>query len=129
MLALLTIRWRKRAATLLVALYALCVVAPVAAFAASGGGTAPHCAASDYQGMANDHDTDAGRRQAVPGNEDHAGLVKCCGVFAVSAIAPDVDVVALPMDRASDVAMPPAGNLLGRHAGRIDRPPRVLTSL
>jgi hypothetical protein len=134
MLALLTSKWRSRAAALLVALYALCVVAPVAAFAASDGAMPAHCLTDDDHAMAatgesHDHHDGAGHQHPGPTHDDHDSLAKCCGLFGVTAIAPAFETVATPMVQASDVAMPAAESLSGRSAGRIDRPPRSLLSL
>lgn len=129
MLALLTSKWRRRAATLLVALYALCVVAPVAAFAVSDGSMPAHCLTDDHQGMGANHGDGASHQHSGLGDDDHGYPGKCCGLFGVSAIAPQFDVVAMHVVRASDVAMPAAESLFGRSSSRIDRPPRFLLSL
>ena len=129
MSAWLTSKWRKGAAALLVALYALCVVTPVAALAASDGAMAAHCLSEGHRDMAAHHGDGAGHPHSLPGDDDRATPAKCCGLFGVSAIAPSFNVVATPMARATDVAMPPAASLFGRSSDRIDRPPRFLLSL
>jgi len=128
MLAWLTHGWRKRAAALLVALYALCVVAPVAAVAASDGAMPAHCL--DHDDMAAHQGDGAGHPHSAPGDDDHGSVAKCCGLFGVSALAPTFDVVVGHMTQTSGVAMPPpAESLLGRNSDRIDRPPRLLRSI
>lgn len=131
MLALLTSKWRGRAAALLVALYALCVVAPVAAFAMSDGSMAAHCLTEDHHGAGQSHDHQDGASHQHPGpaGDDHGSAAKCCGLFGVTAIAPSFDVVSRPIRQVSDVTVPAAESLFGRGSGRIDRPPRVLLSL
>lgn len=134
MLALLTSKWRSRAATLLVALYAFCVVAPVAAFAMSEGSTAAHCLTDDHHAMgamsdSHDHPAGASHQHPGPAGDDHGQAGKCCGLFGVTAIAPAFDVVVTQVAQASDVAMRPAESLFGRNSSRIDRPPRFLLSL
>ncbi|HVZ51102.1 MAG TPA: hypothetical protein VG986_03995 [Pseudolabrys sp.] len=130
MLAWLTNGWRKRAAALLVALYALCVVAPVAAMAASDGAMPTHCLDHDHDGMASPHGDGSDHRHSIPSGDDHGNLAKCCGLFGVNALAPTFDVVVGHIARVSDVAMPPpAESLLGRNSDRIDRPPRFLRSI
>lgn len=131
MLALLTSKWRRHAATLLVALYALCVVAPVAAFAMSDDSMPARCLTADDHGMVASHDDQdrADHQKSSPGDDDHGYPGKCCGLFSVSAIAPAFDFVTLHVVPALDVAMPTAESLFGRSSSRIDRPPRSLLSL
>lgn len=131
------------------ALFALCLLAPVAAFALSDSAAAAHCltlaeapkAESESHGHPHgdiDHaDHAAMTHEAVDhgalassGGDDHALPGKCCGLFCVSALAPPVfGVAAMHLVVASEVAMPTATSLLGRSSNRIDRPPRVLPSL
>jgi hypothetical protein len=133
MLVLLAGAWRKQAATLLIAFYALCLIVPGAAFAL-GDGSMPlaHCFSDHHHGSVESHHHEGmnhnkpkmggdERQQSSPNN--------CCGLFSVSAIAPVFDVVTLPADQLLDVVIPTADNLFGRNSGRIDRPPRFLSSL
>jgi len=129
------------------ALFALCLLSPVAAFAFSD--TQAHCltvteasqvkseshghqhdgsghadqAAMPHEGM--DHGTPAGA-----GGNDPGVPGKCCGLFCVGALTPPVfGVAAVQLIEASEVVLPAAESLWGRSPGRIDRPPRVLPSL
>lgn len=139
MLAFLTSRWRIRAATLLAALYAFCVLAPVAAMAMSHAGIPAHCLTDDHGAVAAaghkaaaahaDHHNGANHTHSAPADDPHANPAKCCGLFGVTAIAPPLSIVATPMARVSEVVMPAIANLSGRSASRIDRPPRALPSL
>jgi len=121
--------WRKGAAALLVALYALCVVTPPAALAASGGTMDVHCLSNGQHDAAAPHGDGDSHPHSIPGDHDHGALAKCCGLFGVSALVPAFDAIVVHLARASDVAPPPAENLLGRNSERIDRPPRSLLSL
>lgn len=131
MLALLTSKWRRRAATLLVALYAFCVVAPVAAFAMSEGSTPAHCLTDAPSTVSESHLhlDGASHQHPGPADDDHGYPDKCCGLFGVTAIAPAFAVVAIHIAHVSDVAIPVAESLFGRSSSRIDRPPRFLLSL
>jgi len=131
MLARLTRKWRWRAATLLVALYALCAVAPVAAFAISDGGITAQCLTDNRQAVSESpHRQDGATRQHLgPAADEHGSLTKCCGLFCVTAIAPSFDLVSTPIVQTSDVATLAAKSLFGHGSSRIDRPPRSLLSL
>ena len=149
MLVRLTKAWRKRAAAFGVVLYALCLIAPVAAFAFSDNGTPAHCLTMgeipqakseghshhdgmDHASMTHEAMTHATTDHGTPssGGSNHATPAKCCGLFCATAIAPPVFGVAdmRPIETTL-VTLPPAESLLGRSASRIDRPPRVLPSL
>ncbi len=130
MLAWLSSGWRKSAAGLLVALYGLCAVVPVAAVAASDSSMAVHCLSEDpHAAQNNAPGGGAGHHHSVPGDLDQGAVAKCCGLFGVSALTPAFDAVIGHMARTSDVALPATDSLLGRGSDRIDRPPRFLQSL
>ena len=139
MFVLLTSAWRRRAAALVAALYAMCLLVPGAAFALSDQPVPAHCltvadehgAQGDQQAMVDHHahqHSGIDHGQSAPGH-DHGLPDKCCGLFSVTAIAPAFDLVAAPALQADDVAMPLAASLIGRDAGRIDRPPRHLSAI
>lgn len=142
MFVLLTSKWRERAAAIVVALYALCLVAPTAAFAFSDDLMPAHCLslADDHPGAAelavaeshtyqdgiNHHKSSDSK--SSPGDADHPG--NCCGLFCLTAIAPPAFSIAeTRVVQVSVVALPAAESLFGRSASRIDRPPRALLSL
>lgn len=130
MLALLTKRWRTRAAILLVAAYALCLVAPTAVFAFSNAPGAAHCMTDDHHGLVSSplhKHGGATHHHQNNGDDEHVG--KCCGLFCLSAVSPDTIFVAAPQVHAAVVAMPRPDTLNGRGADRIDRPPRSLSSV
>jgi len=147
MLALLTNRWRERAAAVLVALYALCLVTPAAAFAFSESPATALCLSptDDHQSIGESrlgesalagshiHQDGMDHHKSSPdksnfGGDDHPG--NCCGLFCVTAIAPPaLGVTELHPMQASAVVLPAAESLFGRNSIRIDRPPRVLSSL
>lgn len=136
MFVLLTSKWRRRAAAFVAALYALCLLVPATALAMSDQAVPAHCltmiddhtasaaeAAHDHAGMSHD---DHGKMPAPSG---HSLPDKCCGLFSATAIAPALDFVAEPTRHVSDMTLPAVASLLGRDAGRIDRPPRNLSAI
>ena len=131
MSGLLTRKWRWRAASLLVALYALCLIAPTAVLAFSGpSGPAP-CLTEDHHGLGTVHVHQDGspHHHQDNGDDDHNQPGKCCGLFCVSAIAPDVGFIAGAQPLVAAVASRLATALSGRGSDRIDRPPRSNLSL
>lgn len=128
------------------ALFALCLLSPVAAFAVSA---APaHCLTvaetpraseahshrydggghADHDAMAHT-DMDQGAQASASG-DDPAMSGKCCGLFCVSSLTPPVfGVVEMRPVTVTEVALPVTASLLGRTPNGIDRPPRVLSSL
>ena len=129
MLVLSAGKWRQRAVAVLVALYAFCMVAPVAAFAFSDASAPCLTQTDDHHGMGESqvHQHGVDHQKSGTGGNDHSG--KCCGLFCVTAITPAFDMVTDPVANASAVAVPAIENLFGRSSNRIDRPPRILPSL
>lgn len=133
MLVLLTSRWRQRAAAVLVALYALCLLAPATAFAFGDSFAPAHCfALSDkHQGKGEGHGQHydgMNDSKASHDNNDPGLPGKCCGLSCVAAIAPAFDLASEPVAHLSAVAVPVVESLFGRSSSRIDRPPRSLLS-
>lgn len=122
-------RWRK-AAGLLVALYALCVVGPAAAITFGDIETGAYCFTDDHLETVKIyvHQDGSSHRHFLPA-DDHGQPGKCCGLFAPSAIAPAIDFVAEPHIHSLPLASVIARSLSGRGFDRIDRPPRSLLSL
>lgn len=130
MLVLLTSQWRQQAAAVLVALYALCLLAPVTAFAFSDSSLPAHCqtitdehqAVGDGQG----HQESVDQSRARHDNNDHGLPGHCCGLFCVSAITPTFELIIAPVPHASGLTALAVKDLFGRSSNGIDRPPRVL---
>src|SRR5450759_462342 len=121
-------QWQ-RAASLLVALYTLCVVGPAAAIAFGDSETAAHCLTDDHLETAKVHvHHDGSSHQHSLPDDDHGQPGKCCGLFAPSAIAPAIDFVAGPHSHGLHLASVITSALSGRGSDRIDRPPRSLLS-
>jgi hypothetical protein len=141
MLSALTRTFRVKAAIMLAALYALCVLAPAAAFAFSNNPAAAHCLTEGHVGVHNqaqhnhadqvhvhadgathqhhDHGT-----APQPSNDDgKSPMATCCGLFSVVAI-PGGPVPSLEFYSLASVVLPPPGEALnGRGPERINRPP------
>lgn len=154
MLTQLTRVMRVKAARILVALYAFCLVAPISlAFADSA---LAHCltgptqvqhvghvhgeAALVHQGMTHaDHDHQASANTESTGAmHDHAGMtdpggkstaLACCGVMCVSALPASMfELTPRTMTHASVIASSDAG-ISGQAPDRLYRPPIVLLSI
>jgi len=136
MVALFTKSWRRTLGALVVALYALCVMLPTAAVAASHSPVSEHCLGEHHHGLgehrhsaeeaAHDHGATA---HDEPADHDHGQSEKCCGLFGVTALAPDFQVVAVQLTQPSCLTVTRAASLFGSRGDRIDRPPRSLLSL
>lgn len=130
MRAFVTGGWRRKASVLVVALYALCLVVPVAALAAIHAPVPVHCLGEHHHGAIDEavhlHSAAA---QDEPADHGHGDAVKCCGLFGVTALAPGFLVVAIEQTDGSDMAVPLVPSLTGSRGDRIDRPPRGLVSL
>jgi hypothetical protein len=129
--------WRRTLGVLVVALYALCVMLPTATVAASHFPVPEHCLGEHHHGVSehlhpagepaiHDH---AGTSQNEPIGHDHGQSEKCCGLFGVTALAQDFQVVAVRLTQGSNLVVAPAESLLGSRGNRIDRPPRNFLSL
>lgn len=131
MLAWLTGKWRLRAGTILCALYAFCVLAPAAALALSGGSLPAHCLSESDLHIASSHaqHDPADQHTSDRGENEHDHAGKCCGLFGVTAIAPDLNFTIMRTQPVSHLASLASASLSGRGADRIDRPPRSLLSL
>ncbi len=129
MLCWVSTKWRLRVASLLVALYALCLGTPTAVMAFGQGGIPAHCLTDEQQnaGMAHVHQDGTTHHHSEDGDGDHA--IKCCGLFGVSAIAPDIVIFPAPRQPAAHLPALAADNRTGRGSDRIDRPPRPHLSL
>jgi hypothetical protein len=145
MLSGLTKRFRVRAAIVTAALYALCMLAPAAAFAFSNNPAVPLCLTEGHVGVhnsggmhdhgaAHDHGTvhvhaDGSVHQhhddgtAPQRTDDKARVASCCGLFSVVAIAGEPGP-SLGLYSLASVVLPVVGEALsGRGPERINRPP------
>jgi hypothetical protein len=154
MLTLLTRVTRLKAARMLVALYAFCVVFPVSGFAFSNSAAVPHCLTGVVQVQPAMHQHGEGQGHAHHGEvlhghdhdamaddsglNDHAGMdhsggksttPACCGVMCVSALPASLfELAPRTMHHLSVTAFSDAG-IPGEAPDRLYRPPIVLLSL
>ena len=141
----LTKRLRLRAALMMAAVYALCVVAPPVALAFTDGAVAAHCLFEDLDGSPHVHSQSAQKRADAhthasgtahdridatapikSGGETQGNVVACCGLFCVPAIFGNQP--ALLADHVSNSPIFPAieDRLAGRGPDRLNRPPKAL---
>jgi hypothetical protein len=136
---------RIRAAITLAALYALCILAPAAAFAFSDNPAVAHCLTEGHVGIhdhggkahvhadgtAHQHHADGtahqhhddGTAPQPSGDDGKALIATCCGLFSVVAISGE-PVPSLEFYSLASVVLPPPGEALsGRGPERINRPP------
>jgi len=137
--------FRLRAASALVVLYAVCLLAPAAAFAFGDGTKAAHCLTDNNHGLVASHAHDA---SSAPGHEhkhehhdaathQHSGdgdrqqtkTDDCCGLFCLSALAPSIDLSFAQSDVLASIPAVNANSILGRGPDRLYRPPDALLSL
>ena len=126
MLAWLSSKWRVRVAGIMVALYALSLGTPTAVMAFSQGGIPAHCLTDEPQsaGIFHVHQDGTPHHHSGGKHDDGDHAIKCCGLFSVSAIAPDVVVLPVPRRLNNHHLTPLAGDPTGCGSDRIDRPPR-----
>jgi hypothetical protein len=138
MLSVPTKRFRVKAAIVLAALYALCILAPSAAFAFSNNPNVAHClteevitpAVHDHGGKVHVHADGTTHRhhadgptQKHPGNGGKGDIATCCGLFSVVAVAGEPGLI-LTVSSSASVLLPASREALsGRGPERINRPP------
>ena len=128
MLTALTTGARFRVAMFLAAFAAICFVAPPAVLAFGHGDHAAHCLthadALDH-GMPNVAGKAADHGDHVPLPSDHKST--CCGLFCLSALAPDASQTIDRTVAGSQLSPPIEPGLSGHIADRLDRPPISLS--
>jgi hypothetical protein len=127
-------------ATILIALYAFCVLAPHAAMALTHGGNAAHClteaANAPHQhginiahvhedGVLHEHGQTQSAKSQNNDNEPADAQTACCGLFFMNGLA----VITNPFiiaSTTSETLLPGApDNLVAHGPGRLHRPPIV----
>src|SRR3989304_1692023 len=119
--------FRLRAASALVVLYALCLLAPAAAFAFGDGTKAAHCLTDDNHGLGNHsvgashapgnehgHDDATAHKHSDDGDRQQTQSGDCCGLFCLSALAPSADLTFAQSDVLASVPSVTANSILGR---------------
>jgi len=135
--------FRSRAASALVVLYALCLLAPAAAFAFGDGTKAAHCLTDDNHGLVVSHVHDASsapvhehehhdavaHQHSGDGDRQQNKTDDCCGLFCLSALAPSIDLSFAQSDVLASIPAVNANSILGCGPDRLYRPPDALLSL
>jgi hypothetical protein len=141
MLAAASKTFRVNAAIVLAVLYALCILAPSAAFAFSNNPAVAHCLIEDHvgahvQASAHDHggkghvhadgtahEHHDGAAPPSSGDDGKAAVAACCSLFSIVAI-PDGPGLSLALYSPASIVAPALGEALsGRGPDRINRPP------
>ena len=145
MLSVPTRKFRDKAAIALVVLYALCILAPSAAFALSSNPAMAHCLTEDHvapvvhdhggnmrehggathvhaDGTTHQHHHD-GAPQKHSGGDGKTAVPSCCGLFSVVAIVDEPGVALGSSGHASRLVPSLRDALTGRGPDRINRPP------
>ena len=133
MLVRLTKGLRRRAATLLVVLYAVCVLAPSAAFAFADAPRQAHCLTQADHGLAKAHVHHDGIEHEHVQNPQKSDDEKdqhknCCGLFCLTALAPAIDLAIGQSPVGSEVVAALEAAVARGAPGRLDRPPIPLLS-
>jgi hypothetical protein len=133
MLVWLTKRLHRRAATLLVVLYAGCLFVPSAAFALADAPRQAHCLTQANHGLAKAHVHHDGERHEHSQNprksdDQNNQLKNCCGLFCLTALTPAIDL-AIGQFPVGSTLVATLEDVVARGApGRLDRPPISLLS-
>ncbi len=125
-----TKRLRHRAATLLVALYAICLLAPSAAFARVDAPRQAHCLTQADHGLAKAHvhHDGAGHEHPQKSDDEKDQLKNCCGLFCLSALTPAIDLVIGQAPVGSALVATLEDAIARAAPDRLDRPPISLLS-
>ncbi|HZP70974.1 MAG TPA: hypothetical protein VFB29_13605 [Pseudolabrys sp.] len=132
MLSIARKRWHRHAGVLLAAFYLAALATPAAAVVLSADPSHSHCLTEISSLASHEHTADHAahhQHQPAPVSQQTDQSQNCCGLFGVTAIAPNFVIVAVSMAIASSIAFTPSEDLFGRGFDRIDRPPRSFLSL
>jgi len=135
--------FRSKAASALVVLYALCLLAPAAAFAFGDGTKAAHCLTDNNHGLVASHSHDASsahghehghhdvgkHKHSGDGDRQQTQSGDCCGLFCLSALAPSIDLSFAQSDVLASIPAVNANSILGCGPDRLYRPPDAFLSL
>jgi hypothetical protein len=130
MLSVARKHWHRKAGLVVAAFYLLALVTPAVAVTLSVDPSRGHCL-DEIQAVASHHHSadHADRHHSPPADPPQDLGQNCCGLFGVTAIAPNFAITAIPMVVANSITMTRSESLFGRGFDRIDRPPRPPLSL
>jgi hypothetical protein len=119
-------KFRRWAATVLVALYAFGVLGPAAAFARANTTSIIHVLSEAHGGFLTPHfhndgrDHDHGHDQSNKRGHAH----QCCGATSIAGLEVGAAISLIPLTLASAVAWPSEQRASAHKLDRLDRPPR-----
>ena len=131
MLSIVRKHWHRKVGPVVAALYLLALAAPAVAVTVSVDPSRAHCL-DEIQFLASHHhsaDHADHHHHSPPADPPQDQGQNCCGLFGVTAIAPNFAITSVPMVVASSITITRSEYLFGRGFDRIDRPPRSLLSL
>jgi hypothetical protein len=130
MLSIVRKYWYRKVGLVVAAFYLLALAAPAVAVTLSVDPSRAHCL-DEIQFLASHHHTadHADRDHSPPADPPQDQNQNCCGLFGVTAIAPNFAITAVPVVVANSITITRSESLFGRGFDRIDRPPRSLLSL
>lgn len=130
MLSIMRKHWHRKIGLVVAAFYLLALAAPAVAVTLSVGPSRAHCL-DEIQFLASHHHMvdHADHHHSPPADPPRDQNQNCCGLFGVTAIAPNFAIAAIPMVVANSITITRSENLFGRGFDRIDRPPRPPLSL
>jgi hypothetical protein len=130
MLSVARKHWHRKAGLVVAAFYLLALVTPAVAVTLSVDPSRGHCL-DEIQAVASHHHSadHAYHHDSPPADPPRDQNQNCCGLFGVTAIAPNFAITAIPMVVANSITITRSEDLVGRGFDRIDRPPRSLLSL
>lgn len=122
---------RVRAATIVAAVYAVCVLAPVGAFAVGDAASGANCLGQDHHSVAavHTHIDGTSHKHSDDGKDGQTKSGTCCGLACFFAIAPTLQWETGHPVAAPIVSTLSEDGLMGRGQDRLNRPPISLLSL
>jgi hypothetical protein len=130
MLSILRKHWHRKVGLVAAAFYLLALAAPAVAVTLSVDPSRAHCL-DEIQFLTSHHHTadHSDHHHSPPVDPPRDQNQNCCGLFGVTAIAPNFAITAIPVVVANSITINRSESLFGRGFDRIDRPPRSLLSL
>lgn len=124
MLACLKKRFRRWAATALVAVYAFGILGPAAAFARADTTSIIHVLNEAHGGFLTLHFHNDGRDHDHDQSKKRGHAYQCCGATSIAGLEVSAAVSLILLALASAVAWPSEQRASGYKLDRLDRPPR-----
>lgn len=113
--------WHRKVGLVVAAFYLLALVAPAVAVTLSVDPSRAHCL-DEIQFLAGHHHSadHADHHHSPPADPPRDQNQNCCGLFGVTAIAPNFAIAVIPMVVANGITVTRSESLFGRGFDRID---------